>query len=83
MPQSPKSSEHVQIGVTLLFLKTVVGLALVFVLAAIAAPSLFDRRETLAVVGAFALWLICPLLLFYVGYGALADVRRLLGKPRS
>jgi hypothetical protein len=64
-----------------LFLKSVIGLALVFALATIVAPALFDRRDDLMVAAAFALWLACPLILFLVGFEVFADLKKFSRRP--
>lgn len=69
-------------GFVRMFLKGVLGLALVFVLAAVAAPWLFDRRDTLMTVLAFGLWLLCPLLVFLIGFEVFAEWKRVENKPR-
>jgi uncharacterized membrane protein len=59
-----------------MFLKSVIGGAAAFVLAAVLAPRFFDMRDDLMVAAAFAAWLACPLLIFLVGWDVVADWRR-------
>lgn len=76
------SARRVRDGVVRMFLKGVLGLALVFVIAAVAAPQLFDRRDTLMTVLAFGLWLLCPLIVFLVGFEVFAEWKRIDSEPR-
>lgn len=69
-------------GLVGLFVKGVLGAVLVFVIAAIAAPWCFDRRDTLMTVVAFGLWLLCPLIAFLVGFEVFAGWKRLTQEPR-
>jgi hypothetical protein len=64
------------------FLKGVSGAVAVFVLAAIVAPWLFDSRENVKVATAFGLWLVCPLLVFLIGFDIFVDLKR-HGRPRT
>ena len=70
-------ADRLRILVVRMFLKTVLGLALVFAIAAIAAPRLFDTHDDLMTILAFALWIACPLLLFFVGWEVLVEVRKI------
>jgi uncharacterized membrane protein (GlpM family) len=81
-PDPLMSARRLRDGVVRMFLKGVLGLALVFVIAAVAAPSLFDRRDTLMTVLAFGLWLICPLIVFLVGFEVFAEWKRIDSEPR-
>jgi uncharacterized membrane protein (GlpM family) len=76
------SARRVRDGVVRMFFKGVLGMALVFVIAAVAAPSLFDRRDTLMTFLAFGLWLLCPLIVFLVGFEVFAEWKRIDGEPR-
>lgn len=76
------SARRVRDGIVRMFLKGVLGLVLVFVIAAVAAPWLFDRRDTLMTVLAFGLWLLCPLIAFLTGFELFADWKRTWREPR-
>jgi hypothetical protein len=76
-PPRPTRSDRLRMLVARLFLKAVAGLALVFVIAAIVAPRLFDTHDDLMTILAFVLWIACPLLLFFVGWEVLAEVRKI------
>ncbi len=65
-----------------LFLEAAVGLLVVFALAAIAGPRLFDIHNNLAVIGAVLVWLACPVLLFLLALDLRARWRNLDGGPR-
>ncbi|HEY3813262.1 MAG TPA: hypothetical protein VGL66_08535 [Caulobacteraceae bacterium] len=73
----PNRSDHLRGLIVRLFIKTVAGLALVFVIAAIAAPRLFDTHDDLMTIAAFVLWIACPLLLFFVGWELLVEIRKI------
>ncbi len=47
-----------------IFLEAALGGLGVFLLAAIAAPRLFDLHNNLAVIAAVLIWIACPVLLF-------------------
>jgi hypothetical protein len=81
-PDSLTSARRLRDGVVRMFLKGVPGLVLVFVIAAVAAPWLFDKRDTLMTVLAFALWLLCPLIVFLVGFELFAEWKRIDREPR-
>jgi hypothetical protein len=81
-PDPLTSARRVRDGVVRMFLKGMPGLVLVFVIAAVAAPWLFDRRDTLMTVLAFGLWLLCPLIVFLVGFEIFAEWKRIDREPR-
>ncbi len=71
-------------GVTLLviriFLETVLGGLGVFLLAAVAAPRLFDLHNNLAVIAAVLVWIACPVLLFLLVSDIAARLRDFRGR---
>jgi hypothetical protein len=77
------SARRVRNGLVGMFLKGVLGAAAVFAIAAVLAPWLFDRRDTLMTVLAFGLWLVCPLIAFLVGFELWSDWKKLSAKPHS
>jgi hypothetical protein len=77
------AARRIRNGLVGMFLKGVLGLAAVFVIAAVLAPWLFDQRDTLETVVAFGLWLACPLVAFLVGFELWADWKKLRAKPGS
>jgi hypothetical protein len=58
------------------FFEAAVGLIVIFALAAMLAPALFNRHNDLALLGAVAIWLVCPVLLFLL-------VLRVVGRLRG
>jgi hypothetical protein len=75
-PSTPDASKRMRDLVVGLFIKAVAGLILVFVIAAVAAPRLFNVHEDFATILAFALWIACPLLLFLIGWELFAEIRK-------
>jgi hypothetical protein len=67
------------VAIVRIFLKVVSGAAVIFIAAAIIAPRLFDAHDDLLTVLAFALWIACPLFLFFLGWDLLAEVRKFNG----
>ncbi len=64
-----------------LFLEAVLGGLVIFGLAAVLAPRLFDIRNNLAVLGAVLVWIACPILLFLLVSDLAARLRRLRRGP--
>ncbi len=62
-----------------IFLEITLGGLAVFVLAAMVGPWLFDMHDNLALAGAVAVWMACPVLVFMLA----ADVVRLLKRPKG
>ncbi len=80
MPDSPRKrtrSERLRMFVAGLLIKAVLGLLLVFVIAAIVAPRLFDTHDDLMTILAFGLWIACPLALFFLGWELLVEFRKI------
>ena len=75
-PSTPDRAKRMRDLVVGLFIKGVAGLILVFVVAAIAAPRLFNAHQDFATILAFALWIACPLLLFLIGWELFVEVRK-------
>ena len=74
-PESDQSKRlrNLLVGV---FIKAVSGLILVFVVAAIAAPRLFNTHDDFATILAFALWIACPLIVFLIGWELATEIRK-------
>lgn len=81
--ETSTSARRIRSGVIRIFLKGVPGAVAVFVIAAIVAPALFDQRNDLMAAAAFGLWLLCPLIVFLVGFEVFAEWKRMIGRPRS
>ena len=64
------------------FFESVLGLIGVFVLAAVAAPALFNIRNNLAVAAAVLVWIVCPVLLYLLANHVVGGWRRLKQGPR-
>ncbi len=67
----------------LMFLEAAIGLLVVFALAVIAGPRLFNIHNNLTVVAAVVVWLACPVLLFLLILDLAARWRKLDGEPLS
>ena len=62
-----------------IFLEAVLGGLGVFLLAAVAAPRLFDMHSNLALLAAVLIWIACPVLLFLL----FTDIAERLRRPRG
>lgn len=58
------------------FLEAVLGGLGIFILAAVAAPRLFDMHNNLALAGAVLIWIACPVLLYLLVWDIAARLRR-------
>ena len=63
-----------------IFLEAVLGGLGVFLLAAVAAPRLFDLHNNLALAGAVLIWIACPVLLFLLVSDIAERIRDLRGR---
>ena len=63
-----------------IFLEAVLGGLGVFLLAAVAAPRLFDLHNNLAVIAAVLIWIACPVLLFLLVSDIITRLREFGGR---
>ena len=63
-----------------IFLEAVLGGLGVFLLAAVAAPRLFDLHNNLAVIAAVLTWIACPVLLFLLASDIAARLKAFRGR---
>lgn len=66
-----------------IFLEAILGTLAIFLLAAVAAPRLFDLHNNLALAAAVIIWIACPVLGFLLATDLAARLRRLRGASRS